>query len=242
MGRPLRVSTPTTKAFAERLSDLVQAKKNEGLSHDEISREIGVSSGVLSEWMSDNKTASIENLSKLSRYFSVTSDYLLGLSEAKTADKNVQIACKTTGLSADAINALKFDKGKKKERDIFLIEDFLMPKYRCFLSKLKSMNSAMLMRCAFLLGCARENVSVSRGRRWTLRKVGSPSASSSRKLKAVMSNIILRILPKAGSCVPLSRPRFALIISATKSADRRKTSSRPVSCGTTNGTLSLRMG
>lgn len=126
MGRPLRVSTPTTKAFAERLSDLVQAKKNEGLSHDEISREIGVSSGVLSEWMSDNKTASIENLAKLSRYFSVTSDYLLGLSEAKTADKNVQIACKTTGLSADAINALKFDKGKKKERDIFLIEDFLI--------------------------------------------------------------------------------------------------------------------
>ena len=126
MGRPLRVSTPTTKAFAERLSDLVQAKKNQGLSHDEISREIGVSSGVLSEWMSDNKTASIENLAKLSRYFSVTSDYLLGLSEAKTADKDVQIACKTTGLSADAIESLRFDHSQSKRRDIFAFEDFLI--------------------------------------------------------------------------------------------------------------------
>lgn len=126
MGRPLRVSTPTTKAFAERLSDLVQAKKNQGLSHDEISREIGVSSGVLSEWMSDNKTASIENLGKLSRYFSVTSDYLLGLSEAKTADKDVQIACKTTGLSADAIESLRFDHSQSKRRDIFAFEDFLI--------------------------------------------------------------------------------------------------------------------
>lgn len=126
MGRPLRVSTPTTKAFAERLSDLVQAKKNQGLSHDEISREIGVSSGVLSEWMSDNKTASIENLAKLSRYFSVTSDYLLGLSEAKTADKDVQIACKTTGLSADAIESLRFDHSQSKRCDIFAFEDFLI--------------------------------------------------------------------------------------------------------------------
>ena len=90
MARPSRVSTPTTKAFAERLSDLVQIKKSEGLSHDEISRQIGVSSGVLSEWMSDNKTASIENLAKLSKYFGVSADYLLGLSDVQTADVDVR--------------------------------------------------------------------------------------------------------------------------------------------------------
>ena len=83
MARPPRVSTPTTKAFAERLSDLVQIKKDEGLSHDEISRQIGVSSGVLSEWMSDNKTASIENLAKLAKYFNVSADYLLGRTDVK---------------------------------------------------------------------------------------------------------------------------------------------------------------
>ena len=69
MGRPSRVSTPTTKIFAERLSDLVQMQKEKGLSHDEISKQIGVSSGVLSEWMSDNKTASIENLANWQNTF-----------------------------------------------------------------------------------------------------------------------------------------------------------------------------
>ena len=99
MARPSRVSTPTTKAFAERLSDLVQIKKSEGLSHDEISRQIGVSSGVLSEWMSDNKTASIENLAKLSKYFGVSADYLLGLSDVQTADVDVRAVCENVGLS-----------------------------------------------------------------------------------------------------------------------------------------------
>lgn len=107
MARPPRVSTPTTKAFADRLSDLVQIKKSEGLSHDEISRQIGVSSGVLSEWMSDSKTASIENLAKLSKYFGVSADYLLGFAELKTPDVDIQKACELTGLSDDAIHILQ---------------------------------------------------------------------------------------------------------------------------------------
>ena len=51
---------------------------------------------------------------------------MLGLSEAKTADKDVQIACKTTGLSADAIESLRFDHSQSKRRDIFAFEDFLI--------------------------------------------------------------------------------------------------------------------
>lgn len=107
MGRHLRVSTPTTKAFAERLSDLVQAKKDTGLSHDEICRQIGASSGGLSEWMSDNKTANIDNLAKISKYFGVSTDYLLGLSNLKTPDVDIQKACELTGLSDDAIQLLQ---------------------------------------------------------------------------------------------------------------------------------------
>ena len=103
MARPLRVSTPTTKAFAERLSDLVQIKKDEGLSHDEISRQIGVSSGVLSEWMSDNKTASIENLAKLAKYFNVSADYLLGRTDVKTSNMNVKAICEYLGLNESTI-------------------------------------------------------------------------------------------------------------------------------------------
>ena len=109
MARPPRVSTPTTKAFADRLSDLVQIKKSEGLSHDEISRQIGVSSGVLSEWMSDNKTASIENLAKLAKYFSVTSDYLLGLS--RSDKQEFHDFAEETHFSRSAISTLAMLSG-----------------------------------------------------------------------------------------------------------------------------------
>ena len=122
MARPPRVSTPTTKAFADRLSDLVQIKKSEGLSHDEISRQIGVSSGVLSEWMSDNKTASIENLAKLSKYFGVSADYLLGLAALKTPDVDIQKACEITGLSEDAISVLQDSFHASDALNTFLLE------------------------------------------------------------------------------------------------------------------------
>ena len=109
MGRPSRVSTPTTKIFAERLSDLVQMQKEKGLSHDEISKQIGVSSGVLSEWMSDNKTASIENLAKLAKYFSVTSDYLLGLS--RSDKQEFHDFAETTHFSRTTMSILSMQSG-----------------------------------------------------------------------------------------------------------------------------------
>lgn len=109
MGRPSRVSTPTTKIFAERLSDLVKMQKEKGLSHDEISKQIGVSSGVLSEWMSDNKTASIENLAKLAKYFSVTSDYLLGLS--RSDKQEFHDFAETTHFSRTTMSILSMQSG-----------------------------------------------------------------------------------------------------------------------------------
>lgn len=133
MGRHSRVSTPTTKAFAERLSDLVQAKKNTGLSHDEICRQIGASSGGLSEWMSDNKTASIDNLAKISKYFGVSTDYLLGLSNLKTPDVDIQKACELTGLSDDAIKILR-DSYAAKALNVFLSEDSFRNLLLCLFS------------------------------------------------------------------------------------------------------------
>ena len=63
MGRPPRQSTIVTKTFADRLSQLVEEKKKAPESnHAQIAADIGVSSGALSEWCSDNKTISISQL------------------------------------------------------------------------------------------------------------------------------------------------------------------------------------
>lgn len=107
MGRPKRVSNPTTKTFSERLSDLVNEKANSGHKQKEVAAAIGVGSGTLSEWCSDQKTPTIDALPKIAAYFDVSSDWLIGLSDVKSPDNSIQGACHTIGISESAVTNLQ---------------------------------------------------------------------------------------------------------------------------------------
>lgn len=131
MARPERKSNATTKIFADRLSDLVEEKKKTGLSQKEIAAQVGVSSGTLSEWCSDNKTPMIDALPKLASYFGVSSDWLIGCSDAKARNTTVQEIHQLTGLSDAAIIRLKVDRSMNDTPYIAfinkLIESTLLP-------------------------------------------------------------------------------------------------------------------
>lgn len=123
MARPERKSNATTKMFADRLSDLVEEKKKTGLSQKEIAAQIGVSSGTLSEWCSDNKTPMIDALPKVANYFNVSIDWLLGESEAKTRNTTTQAIHHETGLSDTAIDILRNLSDNEKRFLNRLLED-----------------------------------------------------------------------------------------------------------------------
>lgn len=113
MAREKRESTVVTKIFADRLSDLVEErKKAERLSHNQIAEGIGVASGSLSSWCSDEKTINISTLPLIADYFGVSIDWLLGLSEVRSPDVIKQNECKYTGLSEAAVDAITFDRTK----------------------------------------------------------------------------------------------------------------------------------
>lgn len=95
-------SNETTKILADRLSDLIAES---GKDLREISDEVGISPASLSYYTNDLREAGIGAIAKLSRYFQVTSDYLLGLSDNRTV-KAASIG-KETGLSDNAIEVLK---------------------------------------------------------------------------------------------------------------------------------------
>ena len=59
-----------------RLRALRQARK---MSQVDLARRLGVTKQSVSNWENDNIQPSIEMLVKLSKTFSVTTDYLLGL-------------------------------------------------------------------------------------------------------------------------------------------------------------------
>ena len=48
-----------------------------------------------------------EKLCKIAAHFDVTTDYLLGMTDISSADPNMKMACKFTGLSEQAIEQLK---------------------------------------------------------------------------------------------------------------------------------------
>ena len=67
--------------FAARLAEL---RKSKGISQKEASKNLGISQALLSHYEKGIREYSLDFLCKASKYYNVTTDYLLGLSESKT--------------------------------------------------------------------------------------------------------------------------------------------------------------
>lgn len=68
--------------FASRLSQLIAERETNKL---QLSKDIGVSSSLLSAWEKGNKKPSFDNLLALADRFGVSIDYLAGRSEVRPA-------------------------------------------------------------------------------------------------------------------------------------------------------------
>lgn len=95
--------TETTKTFQTRFEDLMIES---GKTLREIANDTGISRAALNNYANDKAEIGINNVVKLAKYFNVSADYLLGLSDAKTNDKELQAICDYTGLSENNVIAL----------------------------------------------------------------------------------------------------------------------------------------
>ncbi len=66
------------KIFSERLMEL---RKERGLSQATVARDLSVSLGIVCYWETNKSDPTASNIAKIAKYFNVTSDYLLGLSD-----------------------------------------------------------------------------------------------------------------------------------------------------------------
>ena len=78
---------------------------------EQVEAAASVSKALISS-IENDKAGSVgsEYVVSLARHYNVTTDYLLGLSDVPTTKEDIKIACKTTGLSAEAIKQLSFTK------------------------------------------------------------------------------------------------------------------------------------
>ena len=67
--------------FAERIKEL---RKEKGITQIDLAEAVGLSKGTVAMWEVDKREANFDTLNKLSDYFQVSIDYLLGRSNDRS--------------------------------------------------------------------------------------------------------------------------------------------------------------
>lgn len=95
-----------TKGFPKRLFDLLGGENADRGEYAKLARAIGVSTAAISNYISGLTGVSADNLIAIANYFSVSTDYLLGLTDIPSADTNIKAIAEYTGLSSKSVEAL----------------------------------------------------------------------------------------------------------------------------------------
>ena len=101
--KPMEEDKPTKEARIGKRIDYIRRKR--GLSQTELGKAVGVTKKTIIDYEDKNKIP-LNKIKKIAVALDVTTDYLLGLSDIETIDKNMEIVHKTTGLSNNAIKVL----------------------------------------------------------------------------------------------------------------------------------------
>lgn len=91
-------------------------RTDKGLTQVDFANKMNCNRQKIADWERGKSTPSADDLILLSQKFNVSTDYLLGLTDVSTTDKDIQFVCDYTGLDEKSIE--NFAKG-----DIFLPDD-----------------------------------------------------------------------------------------------------------------------
>lgn len=78
-----------------------------GTKQKELAQALGVKPQTVSLYAQGQSFPDVNNLAKIAQFFDVSADYLIGRSPNPTVKEDIQVACKTTGLSEDSVKVLR---------------------------------------------------------------------------------------------------------------------------------------
>ena len=92
------------EVFPTRLRQIMEERK---VSQGTLGDEIGVRRQTVSLYTTGQSKPDTDKLTAIARYFDVSADWLLGISDVETPDADMQAICKITGLTEAAVNCTK---------------------------------------------------------------------------------------------------------------------------------------
>lgn len=100
--------------FCKRANDLF-----DGMGQMELSQKMGLSQGVISAIKNGkSKTPAADTIFKISKFFDVSSDWLLGLSDVQSTNPATKELCQTLGLSENAVETIINCHQEEKANDL----------------------------------------------------------------------------------------------------------------------------
>lgn len=90
--------------FIQRFAELKEAA---GETNKDLQEIFGLSLSAVINYQTGKRTPDIAFLHKLAEHYHVSADYLLGLSDVKSTEQDLQTACEVTGLTEKAIDNIK---------------------------------------------------------------------------------------------------------------------------------------
>ena len=108
------------------------------VSQKELADFLGITANTVSYWCSDSRIPNTQQIIAIAEYLNVTSDYLLGKTKTATLDENIQIACKTIGISENAANNLISMQGIQNSEEVNeILESDLLKELSLVLLRMK---------------------------------------------------------------------------------------------------------
>lgn len=86
-------------------------------TQDEVSRALSVRRETVKQWENAERHIKATDLIKLSEYYGVSVDYLLGISDIQAVSADVQGAIKTLGISQKAVERIRYVSDHFCEQD-----------------------------------------------------------------------------------------------------------------------------
>lgn len=97
------MNSEISKAIGKRINALLAKKFKR---QKDLATALGVNDNTISYFVSGKRMPNTEQIIKISDFFGVSADYLLGLSDTPTTDKDIQFICEYTGLSEKSVEKL----------------------------------------------------------------------------------------------------------------------------------------
>ncbi len=98
------------------------------IPQEQCAKDLGISRGALSFYENGERKPDAEILVRMCEYFKVSADYLLGLSDVKSADSDVRKVCEFTRLSEKAVdNISQLKDVAPLTADFFMESPSLLP-------------------------------------------------------------------------------------------------------------------